>query len=49
MRIDTFTAENNDWAKLAAEGRRAESLGVDGNVAVSGPSVSGRRCSDASV
>ena len=30
MRIDTFTAENNDWAKLAAEARRAESLGVDG-------------------
>ena len=30
MRIDTFTAENNDWAKLAAEAQRAEALGVDG-------------------
>ena len=30
MRIDTFTAENNDWAKLAQEAQRAEALGVDG-------------------
>jgi probable F420-dependent oxidoreductase len=30
MRIDTFTTENNDWAKLASEAQRAEALGVDG-------------------
>jgi probable F420-dependent oxidoreductase len=30
MRVDTFTGENNDWAKLAQEAERAEALGVDG-------------------
>jgi probable F420-dependent oxidoreductase len=30
MRVDTFTAENNDWAKLGAESRRAEARGFDG-------------------
>ena len=30
MRIDTFTAETNDWAKIASEAQRAEALGVDG-------------------
>jgi len=30
MRIDTFTEQNNDWGKVAAEAQRAEALGVDG-------------------
>ncbi|KPK14000.1 MAG: hypothetical protein AMJ62_14270 [Myxococcales bacterium SG8_38] len=30
MRIDTFSSENNDWAKLAEAGRRAEACGFDG-------------------
>ena len=29
MRIDTFTAETNDWSKLAEEAGRAEATGVD--------------------
>lgn len=30
MRVDTFTGENNDWAALAREARRAEACGFDG-------------------
>ena len=30
MRVDTFTGENNDWAKLANEARLAEARGFDG-------------------
>ena len=30
MRVDTFTGENNDWAKLADEARLAEARGFDG-------------------
>jgi probable F420-dependent oxidoreductase len=30
MRVDTFTGENNDWAKLAQEAQRAEVCGFDG-------------------
>ncbi len=30
MRVDAFTGENNDWAKLAEEAQRAEARGFDG-------------------
>ncbi|MGD8606681.1 MAG: TIGR03617 family F420-dependent LLM class oxidoreductase [Myxococcales bacterium] len=30
MRVDTFSSENNDWAKLEDAARRAEALGFDG-------------------
>lgn len=30
MRVDTFTAENNDWAELAEQSQRAETRGFDG-------------------
>lgn len=30
MRVDTFSSENDDWAKLAEAGRRAEARGFDG-------------------
>ena len=30
MRVDTFSSENDDWAKLEQAARRAEALGFDG-------------------